>query len=324
MRRRKMENDAILKALSSLENANIFLERSVYYDRKATMTVYAVLDLYGGRLNFISRRGGSEGPMGLVPRLHAVVTTVNRDMLHNAQDIIRRADFCRRMEGDNAGEMSPGSSTESYPAFAHIGLRENPGKNLNQVTFPNRDWNPGHLVSRADVLTVTPQVWTGVVLKDSKICSYARVVDEFRRNYPDVEVPNNSTITRLIGSFRECRSALLDNDERDCWFQQDSATCHTSKETMQVFREFFGERIISQGLWPPCSSDLTYPDFFLWDYFKGRVYKNRPHTLEELKRNITTEINNIGIRVLKKVAANMVKRVRTCITKRGCNFQYML
>ncbi|KAJ4432327.1 hypothetical protein ANN_20946 [Periplaneta americana] len=29
--------------------------------------------------------------------------------------------------------MSPGSSTESYPAFAHIGLRENPGKNPNQV-----------------------------------------------------------------------------------------------------------------------------------------------------------------------------------------------
>ncbi|KAJ4444459.1 hypothetical protein ANN_06251 [Periplaneta americana] len=35
-------------------------------------------------------------------------------------------------ESDNAGEMSPGSSTDSYPAFAHIGLRENPGKNLNQ------------------------------------------------------------------------------------------------------------------------------------------------------------------------------------------------
>ncbi|KAJ4439386.1 hypothetical protein ANN_07508 [Periplaneta americana] len=30
--------------------------------------------------------------------------------------------------------MSPGSSTESYPAFAHIGLRENPGKNLNQCS----------------------------------------------------------------------------------------------------------------------------------------------------------------------------------------------
>ncbi|KAJ4436484.1 hypothetical protein ANN_16515 [Periplaneta americana] len=36
-------------------------------------------------------------------------------------------------EGDNAGEMSLGTSTDSYPAFAHIGLRENPGKNLNQI-----------------------------------------------------------------------------------------------------------------------------------------------------------------------------------------------
>ncbi|KAJ4439507.1 hypothetical protein ANN_07631 [Periplaneta americana] len=57
--------------------------------------------------------------------------------------------------------MNPGSSTESYPAFARIGLRENPGKNLNQVTCPDRDSNPGHLVSRPDALTVTPQ---GIVL----------------------------------------------------------------------------------------------------------------------------------------------------------------
>ncbi|KAJ4441275.1 hypothetical protein ANN_11129 [Periplaneta americana] len=35
-------------------------------------------------------------------------------------------------EGDNASETSPGSNTESYPAFGHFGLWENPGKNLNQ------------------------------------------------------------------------------------------------------------------------------------------------------------------------------------------------
>ncbi|KAJ4443163.1 hypothetical protein ANN_04813 [Periplaneta americana] len=49
--------------------------------------------------------------------------------------------------------MSPGSNTESYPAFAHIGLRETPGKNLNQVTCPDQESNPGHLVSRPDSLT---------------------------------------------------------------------------------------------------------------------------------------------------------------------------
>ncbi|KAJ4449591.1 hypothetical protein ANN_00994 [Periplaneta americana] len=60
-------------------------------------------------------------------------------------------------KGDNAGEISPGSSTESYPAFARIELRENPGKNLNQVTCPDLDSNPGHLVLQPDALTVTPQ-----------------------------------------------------------------------------------------------------------------------------------------------------------------------
>ncbi|KAJ4433612.1 hypothetical protein ANN_15922 [Periplaneta americana] len=49
--------------------------------------------------------------------------------------------------------MSPGFSTESYPAFAYIGMRENPGKNLNQVTCLDRELNPGHLVSRSDALT---------------------------------------------------------------------------------------------------------------------------------------------------------------------------
>ncbi|KAJ4440097.1 hypothetical protein ANN_08230 [Periplaneta americana] len=34
--------------------------------------------------------------------------------------------------------MSPESSTESYPAFAHFGLRENPGKNLNQNSHIER------------------------------------------------------------------------------------------------------------------------------------------------------------------------------------------
>ncbi|KAJ4446402.1 hypothetical protein ANN_13098 [Periplaneta americana] len=60
--------------------------------------------------------------------------------------------------------MSPRSYTESYPAFAHIELRENPGKNLNQLTCSNRESNQGHLVSWPDALAVTPQCsnpWNG-------------------------------------------------------------------------------------------------------------------------------------------------------------------
>ncbi|KAJ4435233.1 hypothetical protein ANN_23811 [Periplaneta americana] len=55
---------------------------------------------------------------------------------HNVkQEILSMSHYdepAKRLMGDNAGEMSPESSTESYPAFADIGLSENPGKNFNQ------------------------------------------------------------------------------------------------------------------------------------------------------------------------------------------------
>jgi hypothetical protein len=33
--------------------------------------------------------------------------------------------------------------------------------------------------------------------------------------------------------------ALLELDERNCWFQQDGATCHTVNETINMLRDFF-------------------------------------------------------------------------------------
>jgi hypothetical protein len=42
--------------------------------------------------------------------------------------------------------------------------------------------------------------------------------------------------------------ALLNEDERHCWYQQDGATCHTSNETMTLLKQFFVDRIIIFGL----------------------------------------------------------------------------
>jgi hypothetical protein len=78
---------------------------------------------------------------------------------------------------------------------------------------------------------------------------------------------------------------LLEVDEQDCWFQQDGATAHTANSTMQMLSEFFGGCIISLNLWSSRSPDLSPPDFYLWGFLKENVYKNNPHTLEELKQN---------------------------------------
>ncbi|XP_033608191.1 uncharacterized protein LOC111866527 isoform X2 [Cryptotermes secundus] len=100
---------------------------------------------------------------------------------------------------------------------------------------------------------------------------------------------------------------LLEVDERECWLQQDGATCHTSNEAMQFLCEFFRDRPISKGLCPPRSSNLSPADFFPLGYLKGIVYKNNQHTLDDLKKNTMTAINSISLQVLHKVASNMTQ-----------------
>jgi hypothetical protein len=56
--------------------------------------------------------------------------------------------------------------------------------------------------------------------------------------------------------------ALLQVDERNRWFQQDSTTAHTAASTMEILHEFYVENVIFKGVWPPRSPDLTSPDFF--------------------------------------------------------------
>ena len=71
---------------------------------------------------------------------------------------------------------------------------------------------------------------------------------------------------------------------------------------MAILTEAFPGRLISRNgdiSWPPRSPDLTPPDFFLWGYLKGKVYINKPNTLQELK-NIIAEINGITPDVFAK------------------------
>jgi hypothetical protein len=118
--------------------------------------------------------------------------------------------------------------------------------------------------------------------------------------------------------------ALLNEDERYCWYQQGGATCHTSNATMTLLKQFFDDRIISKNLWPPRSPDLTTPDFFLWCYLKEAVYKNNLRTLVDLKRNIEGAVKKITAGTLLYVSRNMCQRVNLCLQENGGHFQYLL
>jgi hypothetical protein len=116
----------------------------------------------------------------------------------------------------------------------------------------------------------------------------------------------------------------LDEELRFGIYQQDGASCHISAASMAEIESFFPGRVISKGLWPPRSPDLTPPDFFLWSHLKGRVYMNRPRTLEDLRENIQREVQAVSPQVLVATFGNMQRRVQLCLDAQGEHFQDIL
>ncbi|GFU60068.1 putative DD41D transposase [Trichonephila clavipes] len=65
---------------------------------------------------------------------------------------------------------------------------------------------------------------------------------------------------------------LNNHDVQELWFQQDGATCHTARVTIDFLKDTFGDRLISRFgpvNWPPRSCDLIPLDYFLWGYVKS-------------------------------------------------------
>ena len=84
---------------------------------------------------------------------------------------------------------------------------------------------------------------------------------------------------------------LAEMDLRNMWFQQDGATCHTSRQTINLLKTKFGNPIIGRNRpinWPARSCDLTPCDFFLGVFLKDRSYAIPPQTTEPLKKIFET------------------------------------
>ena len=79
-----------------------------------------------------------------------------------------------------------------------------------------------------------------------------------------------------------------------------------------------------KNLWPPRSPDLTPADLFLWGLLKGKMYKNIPRTIEQLKDATRQEIQAVNADTLGKVFQNLEKRIQVCLDVKGDQFQHRL
>ena len=54
------------------------------------------------------------------------------------------------------------------------------------------------------------------------------------------------------------------------------------------------------------------------------MYKNTPHTIEQLKDAIRQEIQAVNVDTLGKVFQNLEKRIQVCLDLKGDQFQHRL
>ncbi|GFX44324.1 DUF4817 domain-containing protein [Trichonephila clavipes] len=113
---------------------------------------------------------------------------------------------------------------------------------------------------------------------------------------------------------------LNNHDVQELWFQQDGATCHTARATIELLKDTFGDRLISRFgpvNWPPRSCDLTLLDYFLWGYVKSLVYADKSQTLDHLEDNIRRVIADIRPQMLEKAIENWTSRLDYIRASRG-------
>lgn len=93
------------------------------------------------------------------------------------------------------------------------------------------------------------------------------------------------------------------------WFQQDGATYHLARETMQLLHEKFSDRVILRNgdvNWSPKSCDLTRLDYSLWSCLKERVYTDNPETTERLKEIFDEKLTKFNLLCCKKLLKTLL------------------
>ncbi|GFX93524.1 general transcription factor II-I repeat domain-containing protein 2 [Trichonephila clavipes] len=105
---------------------------------------------------------------------------------------------------------------------------------------------------------------------------------------------------------------LNNHDVQELWFQQDGATCHTARATIDLLKDTFGDRLISR--FGPVN---WQQDYFLWGYVKSLVYADKPQTLDHLEDNICRVISDIRPQMLEKVIENWTSRLDYIRASRG-------
>ena len=169
----------------------------------------------------------------------------------------------------------------------HTWGTENPHTYIEKPTLPKR-------------VTVWCGFWSRVIIG----------LFFFENEQGEIVTVNGDRYQAMLNEFLFTK--IEERDINSIWFQQDGATCHTAKATLDVLHPVFEDRIISRRAdvgWPPRSCDLTPLDYYLWVAVNDKCYAGKPQTIDALKDSIREAIGEIQLHRIDNV---LTKLDRSC------------
>ena len=97
-------------------------------------------------------------------------------------------------------------------------------------------------------------------------------------------------------------------------FQQDSATVHRTRDTVDFLRRSTPQ-FITPGLWPPNSPDLNPVYYKIWGVMQDRVYKTAIRDLDDLKRRLIAEWSGLQQNIVDDAVDQWRKRLHSALLR---------
>ncbi|GFW84016.1 uncharacterized protein TNCV_1661851 [Trichonephila clavipes] len=184
---------------------------------------------------------------------------------------------------------SPDLAPATFLYFLQLNLPEDPSKNLVSELLPAKVapnaevdeapfWLNGYVNKQNCRIwsEANPQVYVETPLHPEKLTVWCalwagEIIGPyfFKNNEGHNVTVNGDRYRAMITNF--FIPERNNHDVQELWFQQDGATCHTARATIDLLKDTFGDRLISRFgpvNWPPRSCDLIPLDYFLWGYVK--------------------------------------------------------
>ena len=127
----------------------------------------------------------------------------------------------------------------------------------------------------------------------------------------------------VIPDLKSRLGSAFDN----CWFQQDGATVHTAKTSLDYLQSVFGDRLISNKtdlIWPPYSPDLSPLDFWFWSAMRRLIGEDNPQNAVQIKLSACRACSLITAEQVKKAVGDFPIRLMALREAQGHHFEYGL